>query len=125
MPRARHLIPVMAAGVASVLASPAGAVSATEILRITTADDSRIERVHWRRWRDDDRQYGYGYLYRHGDHDDGRSYTYGYRYRPRYGYYDDYYPYTYDDYRPRRGFGFFGPGFVFEFGHRRRWRDED
>jgi hypothetical protein len=124
MPRARHLIPMMAAGVVSVLASPAGAVPATEILKITTADDSRIERVHWRRWRDDDRRFD-RYLYRHGDYDDSYPYRYGYRYGHRFGFYDDYYPYAYDYYRPRRGFGFFGPGFVFEFGHRRRWRDDD
>ena len=124
MLRARHLTPMMAAGIASLLAWPAGAVPATELLRITTADDSRIERVDWRRWRDDDRPYGFRYRYRHGD-DDRYPYTYGYRYRHRYGYYDDYNPYYYDYYRPRRGFGFFGPDFVFRFGDRRRRDDDD
>jgi hypothetical protein len=126
MPRPRHLIPVMAAGaLASLVAWPAGAVPATEILRITTTNDSRFERVDWRRWRDDDPPHRYRYRYRYGDYDDHYPYRYGYRYRHRYGDYDGHYPYTYDYYRPRRGFGFFGPGFVFQFGDRRRRHDDD
>jgi hypothetical protein len=116
---------MMAAGVASLLDWPAGAVPAMEILKITTADDSRIERVDGRRWHDDDRPYGFRYRYRYGDYNDRYPYTYGNRYRHRYSYYDDHNPYYYDYYRPRRGFGFFGPGFVFQFGDRRRWHDDD
>jgi hypothetical protein len=123
MRRARHLIPLMAAGaLASLLAWPAGAVRATELLTITTAHDSRIERVDWRPWRDDDPPRRYRYRFLHRNYDDHFPFGYGYRYGHPYGYY---YPYAYDYYRPHRGFGFYGPGFVFEFGHRRRWHDDD
>jgi hypothetical protein len=121
MPRARHLIPMMAAGaLASLLAGPAGAVGAKELPKITTTNDSRIERVDWRPWRDDDAPR----RYRHWDYGDHYPYKYGYRYPYSFGYPYDYYPYVYDYYRPRRGFGIFGPGFVFEFGHRRHWGDD-
>ena len=128
MRRARHLIPVMAAGVlASLAAWPAGAVPATQNLRIAATSDSPLERVDRRRWRDSD------------DSDDYRRYRgddwkYGYYDRPyRYRYYG--YPYRYRSYDypdrygfygyPDRGFGFYAPGFVFRFGHGGRWRDRD
>jgi hypothetical protein len=115
---------MVAGALAGLLAGPAGAVSATGLLTVATPRDSRIERVDWRRWRDDDAPHRYRYRYRRWYDDDHYPYKYGYRYRHRFGHYDGFYPYAYDYYRPRRGFGFFGPGFVFEFGHRRRWRDD-
>jgi hypothetical protein len=122
MPRARHLIPLVAAGAfGSFLAWPAGAVRATELPTITTTNDGWTERVDWR---DDDSWRRHRYRYRYRYDDDHHPYRYGYRYHP-FGYYGGFYPYAYDYYRPRRGFGFYGPGFVFEFGRGRRWRNDD
>jgi hypothetical protein len=128
MSRARHFILVMAAGALAALAAwPAGAMPATEHLKITTTSDSPVERVGERRWRDFDDSYRFRRHYddypRYGYYD--RPYRYRYYDRPyRYGYYD--YPYRYGFYgHPYRGFGIYAPGFVFRFGHGRGGFDRD
>jgi hypothetical protein len=125
MSRARHLIPVMAAGaLAGLVAWPAEAAPATANLKITATSGSQIERVGSRHWREDDASYGY----RRNHGDDG---PYRYRYRYRYGLHD--YPYwPSDDDRPYRyryyddpyrygGYGIYAP----RFGDGRRGDDRD
>jgi hypothetical protein len=131
MSRARHLVLAMAAGaLAGVAAGPAGAAPATGHLRVMATTGGQLERVDsddshkYRRYRDDDRNYGhYDRPYRYRDYDRPyrhRYYDYPYGYR----YSDHPYGYRYYDY-PYRGYGFYAPGFVFRFGLGKHGFDRD